>query len=327
MTSKILMTGAALGLALVMQAAGANEYNALIKAKKYSEAEKAATAKLVQDPANAEALAGKVVAILAAGNDSRVDEAIKLSEQCLRAHASLSICHLANGKAVGMKAMQGGMMAAMGSAGKIRDAFKRAVELDPRSMDARFSLLQFYVLAPGMMGGGVARAEQLVAETTALNGEAGKLMAGYVDLKEGRVAKAEAAAMAARPGADDELRERQEALLVNIAGKHMSDKKYGDAERVLREAARRFPDSDTPPYMIGRALQEQGKHREAISAIEPLLAKTPRAHMHYRIGQSQQALGETAKAAAAYERALAFEPALNQKLRAEAETRLKALKG
>ena len=326
MTSKLIMTGVALGLALAVQAAGASEYSALIKAKKYTEAEKAASAKLVQDPANAEALAGKVEAILAAGNDGRLDEAIKLADQCLAAHANVSACHVASGKALGMKAMQGGMMAAMGSAGKIRDAFKRAVELDPNSLDARFSLLQFYVMAPGMMGGGVARAEELVAQTSAVNREAGKLMGGYVDLKEGRMAKAEAAALAARPGTDDDLRERQEALLVNVGSKYASDKKFADAERVLRDAARRFPDSDAAPYMIGRALQEQGKHREAIAAIEPLLAKTPRAHMHYRIGQSLQALGEKVKAASAYEKALAFKPALNQKLRAEAESRLKAVK-
>ena len=181
--------------------------------------------------------------------------------------------------------------------------------------------------APVMMGGGVARAEKLVSETAAMHAEAGKLMGGYVDLKEGRMAKAEAAAVTARPGANDELLERHEALLVNIASKYLNDKKYGDAERVLRDAARRFPDSDTPPYMMGRTLQEQGKHREAITAIEPLLAKAPRAYMHYRIGQSLQALGETGKAAAAYEKALAFKPALNQKLRAEAATRLKAVKG
>ncbi len=326
MTSFLVKSGAALSLLLAMQGASANEYQALIKAKKYVEAEKAASAKLAQEPSNAEALVGKAQAILSSSNDARVEEAIKLAEQCVAAHPTLGMCQLVNGKAYGTKAMSGGMMAAMGSAGKIRDAFKKAVELDPRSMDARFSLLQFYTMAPKMMGGGADKAEGLMTQTSAMNPEAGKLMVAMVELAAGRLAKAEAAVLAARPGADEELQDRQASLLVSVGATHMNDKKYAEAERVLRDALKRFPDDEAAAYMVARLLQEQGKHREAIAAMEALAAKIPRAHMHYRIGKSQQALGDKAKAAAAFEKALGFKPALSKKLRADAEEQLKAVK-
>lgn len=327
MTSRLIAAGAALGMLLAMQHASASEYGALMKAKKFAEAERAASAKLAQEPANAEAMAARTEAILAAGSEARIEEAVKQAEQCVAAHAAYARCHLVVGKALGSKAMHGGIMSAMGYAGTIRDSFKKAVELDPRNQDARFSLLQFYMMAPGIMGGGTGKAETLAAQTTAVNAEAGKLMQATLDLAADKVAKAEAAAVAARPGADEDLLEQQESLLFGIGMKYLADKKFADGERVFGGAQKRFPDGDLALYGLSRANQEQGKHREALATLEQVLVKLPRPHIHYRIAQSLQALGDKAKAAAAFEKALASKSGLSKKMRSDAEEQLKALKG
>jgi predicted TPR repeat methyltransferase len=57
-----------------------------------------------------------------------------------------------------------------------------------------------------------------------------------------------------------------------------------------------------------------------------VLAKDPHSATWYRIGQSQQALGEKAKAASAYERALALGEQLPKGAKADAEKQLKVLK-
>jgi tetratricopeptide (TPR) repeat protein len=320
-------TALALAMLLAFGAASAGEYAALMKAKKYAEIEKMAGAKLAQEPGNAEAMAAKVDAILAPGGEARLEEALKLAEQCVAANPASALCHLAVGKALGSKAMMGGMMSAMGSAGKIRDSFKKAVELDPKNLDARFSLLQFFTMAPSFMGGGASKAESLIAQTTAFNPEAGKLMVAMVDTLEGRFAKAEAAAIAARPGADQELQDRHEDLYVSIGAQLMGAKKFADAERIAREGLKRYPDSDNFPLMIARTLQEQAKHRDALAFLEPIMAKNPRASIAYRMGQSLQAIGEKPRAIAAYEKALGFKPPLSKKLRPDAEEQLKSLKG
>jgi tetratricopeptide (TPR) repeat protein len=72
--------------------------------------------------------------------------------------------------------------------------------------------------------------------------------------------------------------------------------------------------------------QEQGKHREAIAGMEQVIAMNPRASAYYRIGQSQQALGDKAKATAAYEKALAFKTGMSSKMKSDAEDQLKVLK-
>lgn len=93
-----------------------------------------------------------------------------------------------------------------------------------------------------------------------------------------------------------------------------------------REALKRFPDSESAVYGVARVQQEQGKHREAIASMEQALALTPRASSYYRIGQSQLALGEKPKAAASYEKALAFKTGLPKNMKANAEDQLKALR-
>jgi len=326
-TSPLLAGTALLSLLLALPSASASEYSALMKAKKFPEAERAASAKLAQEPANAEAMAARTEAILAGGNEARIGEAVKQAEQCVAAHAGNALCHVALGKALGSKAMNGGMMSAMGYAGTIRDSFKKAVELDPRNMDARFSLLQFYTMAPGIMGGGTSKAESLASQTAAVNPEAGKLMQGSLELADGKLAKAEATALAARPGADEELQDQQEGLLINIGIKQLNDKKYAEAERILRDTLKRFPDSEGAPYWIARVQQEQGKHREAVAGFEALLVKVPKPHVHYRMAQSLQALGDKPKAMAAYEKALAFKSGMSKKMRSDAEDQLKTLKG
>ena len=188
MKKSMLLTCAAMTLAFNAHAAGANEFDTLLRTKKFTEAEQAANAKLAKEPANADALIAKSEAILGLGNEDRIEESIKLAEQCVAASLNNANCYVALGSARGAKALNGGMLAAAGQAGKIRDNFQKAVQLDPKNVDARFSLMQFYLMAPGFMGGGVDKAEALVTQTTASNPEAGKLLMVSIDLKADRVA-------------------------------------------------------------------------------------------------------------------------------------------
>lgn len=320
------LCAAALGLMMTVAAHGADDYRQLLKDKKYAEVEQAAGAVLAKDPANAAAMIARTDAILGAG-DGRFEEAARQAERCISAHPGRSACHVAFGKALGSKAMANGIMSAMSYASSIRDAFKKAVELDPRDVDARFSLHEYYMLAPFVVGGGSGKAETLAKETAAINPEAARLMSAALDANEGRLAKAEAAAVAARPGTDAELQERHEALLLSVSSRYMNEKKVADAARVWREAQKRYPQSIDVAYIGARLDQEQGKHGEALASFENLLARLPKPHVHYRIGKSLVALGEKAKARAAFEKALSFKSGLSARMRTDAEEVLKSLRG
>ena len=327
MKKHLSLSAAVLGLFVATHATAATEHEVLMKAKKFTEAEKAAVAVLAQDPASADGLASKTEAIIGAGRVARIDEAVKLGKQCVATHAANARCQVVLGQALGMKAMNGGMMSAMSYAGDIRDAFKKAVELEPRNMDARFSLQAYYLMAPGIVGGGKGKAETLTTQTAALSPEAGKLMQAKIELYDDQFAKAEATTLAAKPGTDVNLLDVQEEILTAIGFAHLKAKNYTEAERVFNDTLKRFPGSDEVQYGQARLLQEQNKHREAIAVLEQVLLKNGRPYVQYRIAKSLLALGDKPKALAAFEKALAVKADLPASLRSDAEDQLKALKG
>ncbi|HYD81177.1 MAG TPA: tetratricopeptide repeat protein [Paucimonas sp.] len=317
----------ALSFALASSAAFADEYAALLKAKKYAEVERAASARLGAEPNNAEALVAKTKAIVAQRQESRMDEAAKLAEQCIAAHPQKSECHGALGDALGNKAMMGGIMSAIGYAGKIREAYLKAVELDPNNIAARSSLQLYYLMAPGIVGGSKSKAQALAADTAKVNVQAGKLLQARIELDDEKLAQAENLTLSANPAGSDALQQLHLDVLSSVGNTYLHEKKYADAERVFQEVAKRHPESGIGAFGLARTLQEKGKPADAIPLYEKALAIEPRAAIYYRLGQCWQIASDKAKAMAAFEKALSFKPALPKQLKAEAEEQLKALKG
>ena len=114
--------------------------------------------------------------------------------------------------------------------------------------------------------------------------------------------------------------------MMSLGSTYVREKKNVDALRIFADMQKRFPDSELGAFGAGRAYQEQGKYTDAIAQFEKAQAIKATAPMHFRIGQSWQALNDKPKAIAAYERALAFKPELGKKQREDAQEQLKVLK-
>jgi tetratricopeptide (TPR) repeat protein len=317
---------ALLSPALVMQPVEAHEYAALIKAKKYAEVERATTAKLATEANNADALVAKTELILIEGKTSRLDEGIKIAEQCIASNPKNSECHEALGNVLGIKAQKGGMMSAVSSLGTIRDSFKKAIELDPKNFNARSSLVTFYLEVPGLMGGSTSKAKELIVDTNKINPAAASLLQAKLDLKEENVEKARTGALAVNASGTPVIAEIQNDVLLEIGRAFVIGKKLTEGEKMFREVIQRFPDSSAAYLGLGRALQEQGKHKEALPQLEKSLSIDASAAAFYRLGKVWQALGEKVKAVSAFEKSLTFVPELGKKTRADAEEQLKLLK-
>lgn len=70
------------------------------------------------------------------------------------------------GRAYGRRAETSNMLSAPGLASKARGAFEKSVELDGRNKDALSDLFDFYLEAPGFLGGGYDKAMAIAEKTS-----------------------------------------------------------------------------------------------------------------------------------------------------------------
>ncbi|HLW83935.1 MAG TPA: tetratricopeptide repeat protein [Candidatus Sulfotelmatobacter sp.] len=86
------------------------------------------------------------------------DRGIAACERAVSLDPGNALYHLWLGRIYGEKADRGGFLTAAGLAKKVRTEFERAVELDPANVAARTDLAEFYLEAPGIVGGGKDKA-------------------------------------------------------------------------------------------------------------------------------------------------------------------------
>jgi len=94
----------------------------------------------------------------------QAEKAQELMEKAVAEKPNDARRHYQLGEVYGVIAQQGGMFKAASMAGKVRDEFAKAVQLDPNLLDARFGLMEFYLQAPGFMGGSEDKAREQANE-------------------------------------------------------------------------------------------------------------------------------------------------------------------
>lgn len=119
------------------------------------------------------------------------DRGISSCERARELDPQNSLYHLWLGRIYGEKADRAGVFAAAGLAKKVRVSFERAVELDPKSWEARTDLAEFYCDAPSIVGGGKDKARQQADALMTLNPAMSHWVAARIAEKNKNSAEAE----------------------------------------------------------------------------------------------------------------------------------------
>ncbi len=149
----------------------------LMKARSWPEAQALLERTVQADPRNAEALALLGEVQLATRHP---EKAVEYADKAIRLEPGKASHHLLRGNAYGARAQSTNFLKAMTLAGDIRGSYEKAVQLEPANRPARFALFSYYLIAPGVVGGGLGKARTFAVETQALDPSRGHYMMGRV---------------------------------------------------------------------------------------------------------------------------------------------------
>ncbi len=236
--------------------------------------------------------------------------AVAAAERAVAAHPKDADAWYYAGQSYGKMAIQASMLSKPGWAGKTRDAFQKAAQLDPDHLGAREGLVQFYTVAPGFLGGGKDKAAAEITAFAKRNPAAAHYLRGST--LEGDAAGREL--RAAVKLAPNESKYRR-ALIGWLDGR----KQAPEALSVLDAGLARTPDDLRLLYMLGRHAAVYGSRAdEGLTALDRVLARAAMlpddvsvAGAHWRRGQLREKRGQKDEALADYRRAVALAPRLD----------------
>ena len=148
---------AVLLLLAAVPASAADSAKDMLAAGRIDEAIAALNARLSSTPMDAESTNLLCRSYFAMEDWDRAESACK---KAVTLNATQGRYHLWLGRVYGEKADRAGFLRAASLVGKVRDEFQRAVQLDPKDVDARLDLAEFYLEAPGIVGGGEDKARE-----------------------------------------------------------------------------------------------------------------------------------------------------------------------
>ncbi len=222
--------------------------------------------------ATAASSAGKpeAAALLEKGKNFYAQEdykrAVEAFEQAVRLAPDVSQYQVWLGRAYGRRAENTSkwkFLTALSLAGKSRESFERAVDLDGNNKDALLSLFDFYLEAPSMVGGGVEKAEPLAARIEKTFPADGARCWAALYEKRDEFDQAEQKLRLAHKLEPDEV-----GHLLSLASFLSRRGRYEESDQLYHEALQRAPDSPEVWFSRGKALVRAG--RDAAEARELL---------------------------------------------------------
>lgn len=165
-----------------------NRAEALFQQEKYALAKPIFEKILKEEPSNY-----KVIEYLGdiAGHFKKWDEAVKYYEKLKKANPKDANYQYKFGGALGMKAKEGSKFAALSLLDDVEKAFLTAAKLDPKHIESRWALIEFYLQVPGILGGSEKKAQKFASELLVISPVDGYLSRGHIQEYFSRYLKAE----------------------------------------------------------------------------------------------------------------------------------------
>ncbi len=194
---------------------------------------------------------------------------------------------------------------------KMKNAWEKAIALDPKNLDSRFSLIAYYTQAPSFMGGSMDKAKEMARQITVIHPAQGHRSMGNLLAKEKN-----------SDGAEKEYVEmaRLEPTLTPILGNfYFSQKKFDKAFALFDEGVKKNPQDMLSAYQLGKASALSGQRLDQgeellvrYLAYAPKQNEPSHAAANMRLAQIYEKNGKKAEAKTKYETALKLDNSLQE---------------
>jgi predicted Zn-dependent protease len=238
------------------------------------------------------------------------DKGVQEMEAMVRLQPSNARYHLLLGRACGDRASHSSFLTAMGWAKRVVKEFETARTLAPDDVDIRFDLLEYYLEAPGIVGGGKDKAEAEVQAIARLKPEKSGLARATVLIKNknwDQARKELSQAVINYPQSASACKDLAEFMLdrqdfkgaLNFAKKALALDGKSKRSRLIAAAA---------TIRLKTDLDETAKYLQDLVAGSLGDEDPSFEEVYYWLGECWLAKGEKARAQDAFKSALAFNP-------------------
>jgi tetratricopeptide (TPR) repeat protein len=234
------------------------------------------------------------------------DQAIRTGERAVELAPNKSEYHLWLGRSYGQKADKASIFSAPGLAKEARKHFEKAVELNGNDVSARSDLAEFYLEAPGIIGGGKdkakAQADVLARQDPAL----GHWISARMAEKDKDFATAEREFKAAVAASNNDP-----VRWLNLASFYRRQGRYGEMESAISSAVGKpkkqpnvLVDAASLLLRAGRSLPQAAQLVSRYISGKEKSEEAPTFHAHYLLGQILEKQGDRSGAIKEYQAAL-----------------------
>ena len=243
--------------------------------------------------------------------DDDADAASAQLERAVALDPAVSDYHLWLGTAVSQQASRASTLRQPFLGKQALSELEKAVALDPRSIEARDSLVDFYSIAPAFMGGGTDKARDQAQALARLDAARGHLAFARLAIAAKDTSTAEREMQAAIASAPDTFRPYSA-----LATWYAKDKHWPEAFAALEPYIKKHPEDPYGPYGIGRIAALSGQQLDSgEKGIRAFIAKPPKdagalvlSGAWRRLGVILEVQGKRAESQSAVKQALTIDP-------------------
>lgn len=237
---------------------------------------------------------------------SNYDQAIHEGERAVALEPNNADYHLWLGRAYGRKAEHASWFTAASLAGKMRDQFERAVQLNGNDISARTDLAEFYLEAPSIIGGGKDKAIAQAKTIEPREPSTAHWIRAKLAEKDENYAAAEGEYKAAVQDGN------RPDMWLSLASFYRRRNRLAEMEQAINKAvaAEKRPITSSALFDAASLLIRAGKIPQAATLLTKYLSSkekvedAPAFRAHYLLGQIYEKQGDRAGAAREYSAAL-----------------------